>query len=123
MNMRDEVLERVVKCCQYKDVTFRYGEMGSGSYVQVERKVTDIDTRVETTQRGRKYYISCWATRTEVVTTLLLACKQFEEYGVNENFKYVGRHVFHSHKKVEDLFNFLPKMDVDKRDETFYGKL
>lgn len=54
-------------------------------------------------QKSGKYYISPYATKGEVVQKCLLACIQFMEHEVRENFKYKGLRIFGPHISLDAL--------------------
>lgn len=80
-----------------------------GAFIQFAR----YDQREKDIQKGRKWYISQYATEDEVIRTCLLAVKTFEEHEVLERFLVDGKKYLSPHpegmrkegaKTWEDLF-------------------
>ena len=83
--------------------TALWGSMGSGFYVQLAYSEPDVLTGQPAEQKGRKWYLSKHATKSEVVQTILKAAITSSEHMVREHFKYRGVAVFNPHFDVEDL--------------------
>ncbi len=67
-----------------------------------------METRCNVTGRmvranGRKYRISDHATNGEITQTFLLACLQFSEHEIREQFKYRGQSIYDPHYDPERL--------------------
>ena len=92
-----ERIEAIVALVEYKDWSFRVEPLGDGHFVQV---LFNADGRG---QRGRKWYISKFACRSEIVQTLLLAVLTAEEHEAREKFTYRGAALFGPHKDVDEL--------------------
>lgn len=52
---------------------------------------------------GRKWHVSCHATVSEVVLTMLKAAITDAEHEVREEFSYKGKHIFQPHIDVQAL--------------------
>lgn len=62
-----------------------------GFFVQIEYMEPDVITREPAVQRGRKWYVSPFATESEIVQTMLTAALASAEHQVREHFKYAPR--------------------------------
>lgn len=67
---------------------FRVGKLGDGFFVQIEYDEPDVITGDAAVQRGRKWYVSRFATESEVVQTMLRAAIDSAEHQVREHFFY-----------------------------------
>jgi DnaJ-class molecular chaperone len=83
-------VEAIVARVSFPGKEFRVGTMGDGFYVQIEYPEMDVVTGESAIQRGRKWYVSRDATKSEVVQTLFKACLASAEHQVREHFAYAG---------------------------------
>lgn len=100
-------LQKTLAPITYKNWEIRAEAMGTGFYLQVLFKtaagVKGWEKEVVTEQHGRKWFISHFATKSEVVQTALMAVLAAEEHEARENFKYNGRAIFGPHFDVDRL--------------------
>lgn len=104
---------------EFGDVKYR--TLGNqGHLICVGQKLPDRTSpqRQKTWQYGRWWYVSCFATDGEVVQTLLLAWKTFQEHELREQFKYNGEAIFHPHQPVDKLVSFTRQTDRELRSDT-----
>lgn len=73
------------------------GRMGEGSYLQV------VIPEAGEFAGCRKWYVSPWATTSEVVQTAFLAVKTAQEHELREQFTYCGKAIFGPHYDVRAL--------------------
>lgn len=111
---RDE-LDDIVDDVAYGDHVFNVGRMGDGFYVQISYFETDVETDEVKIQRGRKWYVSRYSTRSEVVQTLLKAAITSAEHRVREHFYYKGARIFGPHFSVDDLVELTLRGSRDVR--------
>lgn len=95
--MRIDDLQKVVDEISYKDWQFRLLEKGDGFLLQVEFMARCIKSGELALQRGRKWYISSHACRSEIVRTAYKAIEAAEMHELHENFKYKGKLIFDPH--------------------------
>jgi hypothetical protein len=98
---------------KFGDWRFYVGSMGLTYYLQVHFEVADnwsmdlglpLSTRPEPiTFKGRKWMLSRWMTRSEVVQTALMAVLAAVEHEAREQFLYRGDAIFGPHHHVEAL--------------------
>src|SRR5262249_33809654 len=79
------------------------GEMGRGYFVQLRYLEPDVETGDPADQHGRKWYVSPYSTKSEIVQTVLKACLTSAEHMVREHFTYKGERILGPHFDVEDL--------------------
>lgn len=93
---------------QYKDWSFAVCEAlhGAGSFLQVRFKAGG------TMQSGRKWYVSSFATKSEVVQTALKAVLTAEEHEAREAFLYRGAAIFGPHLDVDVLLGLADQTDA-----------
>lgn len=65
---------------------------------------------------GRKWYISEYATDSEVVQTALLAALQFEEHEAREAFRFDGERIYGPHIDAISLAAVCRTLDIRKRE-------
>ena len=61
---------------------------------------------------GRKWYISAYSTKSEIVQTAFLAIKTAEEHEMREQFLYDGAAIFGPHFDVNALVEIAPETDI-----------
>jgi hypothetical protein len=88
----------------YKDWTALVGRQAEGFYVQWRFNAPCNSTGGDVVQKGRKWYVSPHATKSEVVQTLLKAALAAEEHEAREQFLYKGRAVYGPHPDVDVLW-------------------
>jgi len=97
---------------------FRSGKMGDGFFIQVRfyavnsTFIKQIDLEL---QSGRKWYISKYMTKSEVVQTAFHACLKAEEHECREMFRYKGEAVFCPHYSIDELYEFSKNSSRDSR--------
>lgn len=99
----DEIC-RILEDVLYKP-TWRpfVGFMGGGHYLQWRFTAIDCKTGEPEIQHGRKWYISSFATKSEIVFTALAAVKMAELHELHETFLYKGRPLVNPHVDVDAL--------------------
>jgi hypothetical protein len=99
-------IRAIVADVVYRDWAFFTVPSGPGFTLQV-RFETDINFEGAPPASGlhhcRKWYLSAWATRSEIVQTALKAVFAAEEHEARERFTYRGRAVFGPHFNVDRL--------------------
>lgn len=109
--------EEIVARVHYEDHRFVVGAMGDGSYIQIEYEEPDVVTLQPAVQRGRKFYVSRHATRSEIVQTCLTAALASAEHRVREHFKYAPtpedkpKSIFGPHFKTDALYGICGKSE------------
>jgi hypothetical protein len=81
--------------------TVHCAPMDTGCYVQLRYMEPDIETGELCDQHGRKWYVSSFATKSEIVQTVLKACLTSAEHMVREHFLYKNARVFSPHFDVD----------------------
>lgn len=117
-------VEAIVGRVRYEEKRFRVGVMGDGFFVQIEYDEPDIRTNEMALQRGRKWYVSSYATESEIVQTCLAAVLASAEHQAREHFGYVPagekrpRAIFSPHFATDALYSICGKADsYDARDD------
>lgn len=98
-------LASILQEITFEDWRYRIGQDKDGVFwVQCAFVAPDNDTGLPAEQRGRKWRISQWMTKDEVVQTCLLATIKAVEHEVRERFKYRGHAIFHTHLPIDLLW-------------------
>jgi hypothetical protein len=118
-------LNFIIKNVNYKqDWEFRCGEMGDGFFIQVRFHAEDSTfpedenetfSKEVTVQSGRKWYVSKYATKSEVIQTAFHACLKAEEHECREWFRYKNEAVFCPHYSIDELYEFSKNSLRDSR--------
>lgn len=103
------LLENVV----YKDFDLFVGEYESDArlYLQVRYFAPCNITGEVVPQSGRKWLLSPFMTKSEIVQTAFKACLTAEEHECRENFKYHGKAIFGPHYNVDALWEIVDRQD------------
>lgn len=102
MNLKE--LKCTIQEVRYKSWTFATSKTKGGDmYVQVQFLAWDNITGEWEVQHGRKWYISNYAVKSEVVGTLLKAVLTAEEHEARESFTYKDQPIFQTHYNVDSL--------------------
>lgn len=104
-----EKLESVVNKVSYKDWELRVYEISEGFILQWrfwETDNTNPDDKNLYLQGCRKWYISSWATDSEIINTAYLAAQQATIHEFMEQFKYEGHILRDPHKSATAHLNF-----------------
>lgn len=99
-------LMHVLAAVRYENWQFEVSDAGEGKgfLVQVLFSASDARTHeLRQEQRGRKWYVSRFATESEIVLTCFKAVLTALEHEARETFTYQGRHVLHPHPDVTEL--------------------
>ncbi len=91
--------------CEINGMPWRItcGYMGDGFYVQLRYDEPDIETGVMEEQHARKWYLSSFSCKSEVVQTILKACLTSAEHMIREHFIYRGARIYGPHFSVDKL--------------------
>jgi hypothetical protein len=81
--------------------------------LHVEFVAPDLVTGEVETQKSRKWLLSYWMTRSEVVQTCFLAIMTAVEHELRESFKYKDKAIYGPHFDVEWLLQH-PEFDIRK---------
>lgn len=114
--MNKQEIEDILALVTYKTWSFFVGEDGERLYLQVTFVEEDFATGEQGTQRGRKWLLSPFMTKSEVVTTAFKACITAEEHEAREKFRYKGKMIFGPHIDVDALAETVgKKANLDMR--------
>lgn len=102
------ILDRV----EYKDWRFYLGFDGDRPYLQVHFVAPDAMTGIRGVEHGRKWFLSRFMSKSEIVQTALKAVLTAEEHEARENFLYLGRRIFGPHIDVDALLEASERTDT-----------
>jgi hypothetical protein len=91
---------------------------GSGYLIQLIFSGPDVEKPLgePEEQHCRKWYVSCFATDTEVVRTAYKACEAALLHELDESFLLDDQRIFNPHRDIECLRQLAEKNPVDVRD-------
>jgi hypothetical protein len=110
--MNTQQIKEVLGDCEFKDWQFHVGEMGDGSYIQVQFMDKDIHSGFVEMQHGRKWYVSPHAIGGEIIKTAFLAVMQAMEHEIRETFRYKGKNILGPHIAIDALVNVADTREV-----------
>jgi len=97
---------------QYKDWKFVVGEKGDELFMQVKFHCPCSVTGERQEWASRKWVLSKYMCRDEVVKTAFKACETAEIHELRENFKWREKAIFGPHVSVEALWDVAHKIEV-----------
>lgn len=110
-SMQKQEIERLLSRVEHKDWRFKVDEKGESLYIQVIFRDAGGDI-----QHGRKFILSTWMTKSEIVQTALKAVLAVEEHEAREQFKYLGHSIFGPHYDVDALVEVCMANRIDARE-------
>ena len=111
-----EEVKAIVEGVQFMDRTFRVLPKGDGYLLQLQYMEADIHTGKEELQSSRKWYISPYATESEIVETAFACVQRSMLHVIGEHFLYKGRRVYSPHFLIEERLNLCDQNNFDSRD-------
>ena len=117
----DKVKE-VLSHITYKNWWFIVETKNDGFYLQIAFMGPDADDSgggrvIE--QHGRKWLISPYMTKNELIQTAFKAILTAEEHEVRENFMYNGKRILGPHIDVDVLWKVCDKVDVRENPKSY----
>lgn len=104
-----EIQEFVNTSVRYRDWEFYIGRDSAVTYLQIQ--FADAGSR----QHGRKWMLSQFMTKSEIVQTALKAVLAAEEHEARERFLYHGKSVFGPHFDIDELLRICDSESLDVR--------
>ena len=104
---------------KYKDIKFDLRRCPEGrSYLQAWAVRQCTKARLVQKQKGRKWFLSKYMTKSELVQTAFKAVLTYEEHEVRESFKYKDQAIYGPHFNVDVLAQVCAGgVHTDKREE------
>jgi hypothetical protein len=116
----NETVERVralLAEVAFEDYTFHVYPDREGAKVQATYPEEDVVSGRIETQYTRKWLVSPYAVKSEIVKTLFKLCATSAEHRLREHFLYRGRRIFGPHIDVDVLWEASRKIDVRKDEQ------
>lgn len=110
-------VKEIVDDIKFLDRQFRLTEKGDGWNLQVVYDEADVDTGQVQTQYARKWYLSPYSTKTEIVETAYAACLRSMKHVVREWFTYKGRRVMSPHFDIDTRVQMCDDARYDVRED------
>jgi hypothetical protein len=101
--MSDEAFQLIIGECTHPDFSFIFNGNVSVPYLQVEFKAPCSKTGKVESWKGRKWQLSRYMTKGEIVQTCFKAILTAVEHEVRENFRVKGAMVFNPHLDIDRL--------------------
>ena len=114
---RDD-LQEILNDIECMDYSFEIRELGEGGFlVSAVYDEEDIYTKEIEVQRTRKWYISPFAIKSEIVQTCIKIILTSMEHRVREHFKYRGELVLGPHFDIDALHELAANKRIQVRDK------
>lgn len=119
-----DTVRKVLIDVKFRDWQILVGDMNDGAYISVafyaDEAVPIPNSGVWLNklalQKGRKWYVSAHATKSELVQTALLAILTAIEHEVREEFTYRGHAIFGPHFHIDTLRELAAEKSEDRRE-------
>lgn len=105
-------MKEILAEVEYRDWVLHVEEDAPIPYLQVRFVAPDVDDWEPSWQHGRKWWLSSYMTKSELVQTALKAVLTAEEHEARERFLYQGRRIFGPHINVDVLWEASEHHDV-----------
>lgn len=105
----------IVSQIRFRDRSFVVLQKGDGFLLQMRYMEPDVRTGAMAEQHTRKWYISRFATESEIVQTALKCVLTSQEHIGREHFLYQGVKVFGPHLDVNDLIRLVRQGELDEQ--------
>lgn len=109
-----KILRDILTYIDFGGWLFHADHMDEGFYLQVIFKVAD---GTNTVQKGRKWYVSPYSVKSEVVQTAFKAVLTALEHEARESFLYQGQPIFGPHFDVDALLELSENKRISLRRE------
>ncbi len=113
-------IRELMQSVEFMDWTFlvRQDSPTVRPYMQVEATTLCNMGGEPFTWKGRKWFLSDYMTKSEIIQTAFLAVQTAMEHEVRERFLYKGKSIFDPHYDVDALFELRSRADCqDARDQ------
>lgn len=113
-----EWFKEIVTACAFDGYTFIVRETHGGIILQAAYYELDINTpesKVPVRQVTRKWLLSPFMTKSEVVQTAFKCVLTSMEHRTREGFLYRGKRIFGPHFNVDGLHSICDKLDARER--------
>lgn len=97
--------------------TIELGNDGDAFFIQINFITQDAETDELSEQRCRKWRVSKYSTRTEIVETIFKACWIAAYHEIKEQFKYKGQPIYSPHFDVDARVEMCNAARFDKRED------
>ena len=116
-------IEEIVSLCSFEDWQLDVKQDGSRLYLQVHvlnGKDSETGRTIEWT--GRKWMLSPFMVKNEIVATAFKAVMTAVEHEVRENFRYRGVSIFNPHIDPDQLVDFVSDAsNMQSRENVEFG--
>lgn len=118
--MTENDLQRIVNDIKFPPYTFVIIYEGTRAYLQGQYVEADTKTGNDEMQKTRKWLLSPFMTKSEVVQTVFKCALTSMEHRTREHFTYQGYRVYSPHYDVDALIELCRMGRFDERD--WYGE-
>ena len=108
-------IERIVSKIKFMARTLRVIKKGNGFCYNSITWKKDVESGRPVLQSTRKWYLSPWMTKSEIVETAFSACLRSMQHVASEHFTYKGRRVYSPHFDVAERIMLCDKGNFDRR--------
>jgi hypothetical protein len=110
-----EQIKEIVALIQYRDYVFDVTEKNGTPFLQARYLEPDIITGEQEWQHTRKWQLSEYMVKSEIVQTALKSVLTSAEHRVREHFLYCGERIFGPHYDVDALVDLCRAKKLDYR--------
>jgi hypothetical protein len=111
-----EQVKAIINGVHFMDRSFALTKKGDGFLLQVQYMEKDIHSGKPEVQRARKWYVSSFATETEIVETAFKACRVSMDHVLKEHFLYCGLRVYSPHFHILGRMRLCSEQVFDSRE-------
>jgi len=119
--MNKQEIEGILKDVSFYDHEFHVVEKGDILYLQMSYYEPDAENVLDSEQKlqkTRKWYLSPWATKDEIIQTAFKAAITSMEHRTREWFRYKGMSIFGPHFNIDKLVEICEQKELSLREDT-----
>lgn len=113
--MNTQEIEALLAQVEFENYSFNVFDQEGHMYLQASYPEADIVTNVVEIQKTRKWLLSPFMTKSEIVQTAFKCCITSMEHRTREAFKYRGKRIFGPHFDVDALWWMCKDGEFDVR--------
>jgi hypothetical protein len=109
-------IQEILDLISYRDWDIVFREEGARPYLQIQFMAPDCFTGIPERQYCRKWMLSRFMTKSEIVRSAYKAIEAAVLHELQEEFKFIGEPVYRPHIDVMALWEISRNNRIDKRD-------
>lgn len=111
MPFTKDQIQEILSEVKYGNMEFHVGQKDNTLFLQLRWNGVDTYTNAAERQHSRKWQLSEYMTKNEIIQTAFKACLTAEEHECRERFRYKNKSIFGPHFDVDTLAEICSKKE------------